>query len=242
MLPDPEFALEEPDGLLAAGGSLSVRWLLAAYAHGIFPWFDSDDEHILWWSPSQRAVMRPGDMRVSRSLAKRIRNAGFTLTMDQAFDDVVYRCSKPRRDTSGTWITPRMRDAYHALFVQGYAHSVEVWQDAERTEEELEEGEQREAQRQLVGGLYGVSIGAVFCGESMFSAVKDASKVAFYTLQKQLEAWQFALIDCQIIKPHLASLGVTEMPRAEFLTELEHAVQQPTRRGRWRFDEPSGNF
>ena len=221
-LPDPELALDEPDGLLAAGGSLSVRWLLTAYAHGIFPWFDSDDEHILWWSPSRRAVLRPGEMHISRSLAKRIRNGGFTLTMDQAFDEVMFNCSKPRRDSSGTWITPRMRDAYHALFVEGWGHSVEAWQDDK-----------------LVGGLYGVSIGAVFCGESMFSRVADASKVAFHALQLQLQAWQFDLIDCQIINPHLASLGVTEIPRKEFLTRLERAVQQPTRRGRWRFDEPS---
>jgi len=221
-LPDPQLALDEPDGLLAAGGSLSVRWLLTAYAHGIFPWFDSDDEHILWWSPSMRAVMRPGEMRVSRSLRKRIRNAGFKLTMDTAFDAVMFNCSKPRRDSAGTWITQRMREAYHALFVQGYAHSVEVWR-----------GET------LCGGLYGVSIGSVFCGESMFSAERDASKIAFHALQRQLEAWQFDLIDCQIINPHLASLGVTEMTRERFLELLEEAVQQPTRRGRWRFDEPS---
>ncbi len=221
-LPDPHTALDDPDGLLAAGGSLSVRWLLSAYASGIFPWFDSDDEHILWWSPSKRAVLCPGEMHVTRSLTKRIRNAGFRLSMDEAFDAVVFNCSKPRRDSAGTWITPRMRDAYHALYVQGYAHSVEVWRD-----------------EVLCGGLYGVSIGSAFCGESMFSVERDASKVAFYTLQKQLHAWQFDLIDCQMVNPHLSSLGVVEIPRTEFLARLENAVQQPTRRGRWRFDEPS---
>lgn len=221
-LPAPQLALDEPDGLLAAGGSLSVAWLLAAYAHGIFPWFDSDDDHILWWSPSMRAVLHPGEMRVTRSLAKRIRNAGFRLSMDEEFDSVMFNCSKPRRDSAGTWITPRMLEAYHALFEEGFAHSVEVWRDGT-----------------LCGGLYGVSIGTVFCGESMFSAAPDASKVAFHALQRQLAAWQFNLIDCQIINPHLASLAVTEIPREAFLQELDHAVQQPTRRGRWRFDEPS---
>ncbi len=217
--PNPLYALSEPDGLVAAGGDLTVEWLIEAYSTGLFPWFDSDDEHILWWSPAHRAVLKPGEMRVTRSLAKRIRNAGFSVTMDRCFAEVVEHCSKPRPDSLGTWITPRMKSAYVNLHRQGYAHSVEVWQAD-----------------QLCGGLYGVSIGRVFCGESMFSAVKDASKIAFYHLQQQLKTWQFLLIDCQIMNPHLAKLGVKEMPRDEFLQLLAKNAQFASRVGCWRFD------
>jgi leucyl/phenylalanyl-tRNA--protein transferase len=218
--PDPRNALDEPDGLVAAGGDLSVAWLLEAYSRGLFPWFDSDDEHILWWSPSTRAVMRPGTMRVPRSLAKRIRNAGFNLTMDEAFTTVVSNCRKPRGEETGTWITQRMQDAYASLHLEGYAHSVEVWQEGE-----------------LCGGLYGVSLGRIFCGESMFAIAKDASKVAFHALQLQLAKWDFSLIDCQIMNPHLASLGVSDIPRSQFLTVLQDNAVWPTRRGLWRFDQ-----
>jgi leucyl/phenylalanyl-tRNA--protein transferase len=217
--PDPHTALQEPDGLLAAGGDLTVAWLLEAYANGVFPWFDSDDEFILWWSPAKRAVLHPGGMHVSRSLAKRIRNAGFTLSMDTAFDAVVGACGAQRRDGSGTWITPRMRAAYNALHAQGYAHSVEVWSDND-----------------LCGGLYGVSLGAMFFGESMFSKQADASKVAFHALQAQLARWQFELIDCQIMNPHLHSLGVNEISREEFLHMLEQNAHKSTKRGMWCFD------
>ena len=217
--PNPKYALKDPDGLVAAGGDLTVPWLLEAYSTGLFPWFDSDDEHILWWSPARRAVLRPGSMRVTRSLAKRIRNAGFVVTMDEAFAAVVSHCSKPRGDGAGTWITQRMQNAYLALHQAGYAHSVEVWQDEE-----------------LCGGLYGVSIGRVFCGESMFTRDKDASKIGFHALQRQLAQWEFSLIDCQIMNPHLASLGVTEIPRDEFLVMLNSNTAWPTRRGKWCFD------
>lgn len=218
--PNPRYALTEPDGLVAAGGALTVPWLLEAYGNGLFPWFDSDDDHILWWSPAQRAVLIPGQMRVSRSLGKRIRNGGFSVTMDQQFDQVIERCSEPRADQGGTWITNNMQAAYIELHLQGYAHSVEVWLDGE-----------------LCGGLYGLSLGRMFCGESMFSRSKDASKVAFYALQSQLQVWDFTLLDCQIMNPHLHSLGVTEIPRAEFLQYVQANQACPTRRGRWSFDE-----
>jgi len=217
--PDPRHAPVEPDGLLAAGGDLTVEWLLEAYANGIFPWFDSDEQHILWWSPAERAVLRPGHMRVPRSLAKRIRNAGFRLTMDAAFDGVVAACSQPRASDGGTWITPHMRRAYSDLHAAGYAHSVEVWFN-----------------NQLCGGLYGVAVGSVFCGESMFSRVSDASKVALHALQNQLAAWRFELIDCQIMNPHLQSLGVERISREAFLRVLEAGADKPARLGVWRFD------
>jgi len=223
--PNPQQALNEPDGLLAAGGDLSVEWLLCAYTSGIFPWFDSDDEPILWWSPAQRAILRPGAMHVSRSLRKRIINGGFKVTFDQCFGAVVHQCSQPRASSTGTWITAAMSDAYQTLHQEGYAHSLEVWH-----------------QDQLCGGLYGVSVGHAFCGESMFSIEKDASKVAFYALQRQLQAWRFTLLDCQILNPHLASLGVEEISRASFLSELATATSHETRRGLWQFDNPSAIF
>ena len=218
--PNPQRALEEPDGLLAAGGGLDPGWLIEAYACGIFPWFNSDDEHILWWSPSTRAVLLPGAMHTPRSLRKRIRNAGFRVVLDEAFLNVVRGCSGPRQGTDGTWITPRMMQAYHDLFQRGYAHSVEVYLD-----------------QSLVGGLYGVSLGGAFFGESMFSRVSDASKVALYWLQRQLQAWGFLLIDCQLMNPHLATLGVGEINRTQFLEILQTTNKLPTRQGRWRFDE-----
>ena len=217
--PNPAYALKEPDGLLAAGAALDVAWLVEAYAHGIFPWFDSDDDHILWWCPERRAVLTPGTMKVRRSLAKRMRNSGFEVSLDQDFAAVVHACSEPRRDGGGTWITPRMRAAYLALFDAGFAHSVEARLDGE-----------------LVGGLYGVSLGRVFFGESMFAVMADASKAAFYHLQSQLAEWQFTLIDCQILSPHLASLGVSEISREEFLEILSSNAAEPSRVGPWRFE------
>ena len=218
--PDPHHALAEPDGLVAAGGALTVEWLLTAYAHGIFPWFDSDDEHVLWWSPARRAVITPGQMRRSRSLTKRIRNAGFDVRVDSAFESVVAGCSGPRSRADGTWITPAMRKAYGQLHHAGFAHSVEVWQAD-----------------QLVGGLYGVSLGRYFFGESMFSRVSDASKVAFHALHVQLQAWEFHLIDCQLQNPHLASLGVIEIPRSEFLADLARNPLERTKTGPWPLHE-----
>jgi leucyl/phenylalanyl-tRNA--protein transferase len=196
-----------------------VEWLICAYSQGLFPWFDSDQDHVLWWSPASRAVIKPGAMRITRSLSKRIRNSGFTVTFDRDFAAVVTGCSGPRGDQAGTWITPNMFAAYQELHQAGYAHSVEVWHQAE-----------------LVGGLYGVSLGALFFGESMFAVEKDASKIAFYVLQKTLAQWGFKLIDCQIMNPHLASLGVTSMPRDEFLGILADNESEPTRLGPWQLD------
>lgn len=215
--PDP--AAGPREGPLAQGGAIVPALLLDAYAHGIFPWFGSDRGAVLWWSPDPRAVLRPAALRISRSLAKRLRAGRCRVTADHAFAEVVAGCAAPRRDRSGTWITPRMMDGYIALHRLGYAHSVEVWQ-----------GEA------LAGGLYGVSLGRMFFGESMFSAVADASKVALAHLARQLAAWRFTLIDCQIMNDHLASLGARPMPRQRFLELVAANGGCRTRRGRWRFD------
>ncbi len=214
--PHPEQAMSDPDGLLAAGGDLSTEWLVEAYSHGIFPWFDDDDDHILWWSPATRAVLQPGHMKVSRSLSKRIRNGGFSIRWDQDFAAVIQACRGPRRDSAGTWITPRMQAAYTRLHHQGLAHCVAAFRDGA-----------------MVGGLYGVSLGRMFFGESMFSHVSDASKVAFFHLQEQLQAWNFQLIDCQMENPHLMRLGVTRMPRNRFLQLLTQNRAFPTHSGNW---------
>jgi len=216
--PPPELATDE--GLLAVGGDLSRERLLAAYRHGIFPWF-SEGQPPLWWSPDPRALLFPGQMRITRSLAKRIRNGGFTLTMDSRFREVMERCAAPRRGDAdgGTWIVPEMVDAYCALFKAGDAHSIEVWREG-----------------RLVGGLYGVAVGAAFCGESMFSIERDASKVALVYLAAQLARWSYHFIDCQLPTPHLASLGVVAVPRREFLTRLAAAVAAPGHPGRWQLD------
>jgi len=217
--PPIERALAEPNGLLAAGGDLSIERLLKAYSRGIFPWFD-DDQPILWWSPDPRAVLFPQDLHISRSLHKTLRSGRFRVTLDQNFDAVIRACSAPRKGAQGTWITEDIIDAYNALHARGFAHSVECWH-----------------QDELVGGLYGVALGKLYFGESMFSRMTDASKVAFVHLVRQLEQWGFPLIDCQIMNPHLASLGATLMPRATFkgwLNDFVPAIetlrqQQPVR-------------
>ena len=216
--PNPNRALTDPDGLLAAGGALTPDWLIEAYARGIFPWFGPEDDYILWWSPAQRAVIKPGTMKVSRSLRKKLRNTDYQVSMDTEFVAVVTGCQAPRADSSGTWITPEMLDAYTALHEAGLAHSVEVRLDG-----------------QLVGGLYGVSLGKFFFGESMFSRVSDASKIAFFYLHRHLSDMAFELIDCQIQNPHLASLGVIEMPRHVFLEHLAHNPLDQTVQGDWQF-------
>lgn len=217
--PPPERALREPNGLLAVGGDLSVKWLLAAYRSGVFPWFDDDRGPILWWSPDPRAVLLPAELRVSRRLARRLRNGGFTVTFDQAFNAVVKGCAAPRGRTGGTWITPRMRRAYQRLHRAGYAHSCEVWRGGE-----------------LVGGVYGVSLGAMFFGESMFFRETDASKIALVSLVRAVERWGFTLLDCQVMNPHLESLGAREIPREEFLHRLAANEAVPTRQGPWRWN------
>jgi leucyl/phenylalanyl-tRNA---protein transferase len=218
--PPPDRALTEPNGLLALGGDLSVRRLLAAYRSGIFPWFDDDRGPILWWSPDPRAVLLPEELHVSRRLERRLRSGYFQVTFDRAFAEVIQGCAAPRANASGTWITGRMRRAYHRLHRAGFAHSVEVWH--------------RDA---LVGGLYGVSLGRMFFGESMFFIEPDASKVALATLIRQIERWGFGLLDCQVMNPHLRSLGAREMPRAEFLERLARSNRHPTRRGSWELDD-----
>lgn len=221
--PRPEMALDEPNGLLAVGGRLTVDWLLAAYTRGIFPWFNDDREPILWWSPDPRAVLLRGAFKVSRSLARRIRNAGFQMTLDTAFAEVTAGCAAPRAARGdhppGTWITPGMRAAYQRLHEAGFAHSMEVWHAGG-----------------LAGGLYGISLGSLFFAESMFTCERDASKVALYTLARQVERWGFDLIDCQVMNPHLERLGVTEMPRSRFLRYVRGTDLAHTRRGRWQLD------
>jgi leucyl/phenylalanyl-tRNA--protein transferase len=196
--PDTAQALLEPDGLLAAGGDLTPERLLAAYRGGIFPWF-CDGQPILWWAPDPRSILYPQGLKISRSLRKTLKNKPFEVTIDKAFDAVTRGCAGPRRGETGTWITASMRDAYATLHRRGYAHSVECWEHGE-----------------LVGGLYGVAIGQVFFGESMFNRVTDASKVAIAILAERLTEWEYKLIDCQVHNPHLASLGAGTIPRRDF--------------------------
>jgi len=217
--PSVEHALQDPNGLLAAGGDLSTARLLQAYRGGIFPWY-SEGQPILWWSPEPRMVLPPAEIRITRSLRKRIRNSDYELRVDTAFRRVVAACAAPRDDHGGTWITPEIAAAYTALHRAGYAHSVETWIDGA-----------------LAGGLYGVSIGGMFFGESMFSKAPDASKIALAHLARQLTRWNFGLIDCQMSTPHLASLGAREMRRAQFMRHLTELVNYPTRLGGWRFDD-----
>jgi leucyl/phenylalanyl-tRNA--protein transferase len=208
-------ALQEPNGLLAAGGDLSQERLLDAYRHGIFPWF-SRGEPILWWSPDPRMVLYTGELKISRSLAKSLRNKGYALTVDTAFREVVKGCANRKE----TWLGRQMQAAYLALHRSGYAHSVETWRG-----------------RDLVGGLYGVAIGRMFYGESMFSTATDASKVALVGLAKELLRRGFPLIDCQMKTPLLASLGGREIPRAAFLRALTALVNYADPPGKWSLVE-----
>jgi len=216
--PPLESALREPNGLLAAGGDLSPRRLIAAYSHGIFPWFNPGDP-ILWWSPDPRMVLIPGELKVSRSLRKTLKKQIYEIRVDTAFPQVMQACAAPRDEHGGTWITPAMISAYTELHRQGLAHSVETWMEDK-----------------LVGGLYGVSLGRMFYGESMFSLATDASKIAFVHLVRQLERWGFGMIDCQMKTAHLASLGAREIPRAEFSQRLAALVNLSEVTGRWRLD------
>ncbi|MBZ5486338.1 leucyl/phenylalanyl-tRNA--protein transferase [Halomonas aquamarina] len=203
MFPSTSEALDSPNGLLAAGGELSPAWLVEAYRRGIFPWY-SDDDPILWWSPDPRMVLRPEQFKLRRSLAKRLRNGGFGVTLNQHFERVIDACAAPRDENTGTWITDEMYNAYVTLHRLGIAHSIEVHQAG-----------------QLVGGLYGLAMGPVFFGESMFSSVPDASKVALAHLASAMHAGGGKLIDCQMHTPHLQSLGAATVARETFLNYLE---------------------
>lgn len=207
--PDPERAERDPDGLLAIGGDLSPTRLLDAYRNGIFPWY-SGDQPILWWSPDPRTVLYPDRVLVSRSLRRSLRRAGFEVSFDLAFDDVIRACAGPRRDADGTWITTEMTRAYRQLHLLGHAHSVEVWQGGV-----------------LAGGLYGVAIGKAFFGESMFSTVRDASKIALVALCRRLVDRGYLVIDCQVRTDHLLRLGAEEMPRRDFLSLVRRACALP---------------
>jgi len=219
--PPLSLALREPNGLLAAGADLSPARLLQAYGSGIFPWF-GDGQPILWWSPDPRMVLFPAELKVSRSLAKTLRKNAFELRSDSAFREVMQACGQPRAGQDGTWITAQMVEAYSALHGQGIAHSVETWRDGE-----------------LVGGLYGVALGRMFFGESMFSRATDASKVALAALVRQLGRWNFGMIDCQMNTRHLASLGAREIPRAEFTRRLKELIHYPQVPVPWHL-EPGG--
>jgi leucyl/phenylalanyl-tRNA---protein transferase len=217
--PPLELALSEPNGLLCAGGDLSPQRLLQAYRHGIFPWY-SKDEPILWWSPDPRMVLFPSEFKISRSLRRTLRSGNYRIQLDRHFPAVVRACAQTRRkDQTGTWITTAMQAAYGTLHELGFAHSVETWVD-----------------EKLVGGLYGLAIGKMFYGESMFSHATDASKIAIAHLAGFLEAHGFGLIDCQMNTPHLASLGAREIPRRDFIARLHELTALSSAGGCWPAD------
>lgn len=214
--PDVEKSLDDPNGLLAIGGCLSTERLVNAYQHGIFPWFNEGDP-ILWWSPNPRLVLKPQDLRISRSLKKILRRQEFLITFDNAFLETLHACSSPRENGTGTWITDSMINAYATLHDKGIAHSVEAWYDGK-----------------LCGGLYGVALGRVFFGESMFFTRSNASKAAFATLSKYLQIWNYSLIDCQVKTKHLVSLGAIEIKRKEFINQLAIYCKQPVSLLAWK--------
>lgn len=213
--PDISRAAREPDGLLAAGGDLSQERLLYAYRHGIFPWYEAG-QPVLWWSPDPRCVLLPGDFHVARRFRRDLAHSAFTVSFNAAFSDVVDGCAGRRLGQNGTWITPEMATAYHGLHVGGWAHSVEVWNgDA------------------LVGGIYGIAIGRAFFGESMFSREANTSKIALLALCRQLLAHDFSLLDCQVVSPHLLTLGARPMSREEFRRMLGTACKPRQRFSDW---------
>jgi leucyl/phenylalanyl-tRNA--protein transferase len=216
VFPPPELAGK--DGLLAVGGDLSIPRLILAYRQGIFPWYNPG-EPIFWWSPDPRLILEPSDLHVSRRLERIIRQGRFQITLDHAFKEVIRACSETRmKSGEGTWITPEMIEAYTELHYLGKTHSVETWQGD-----------------RLVGGLYGIAMGRVFFGESMFSKVTNASKAAFVTLVRQLSEWGFAMIDCQVTTQHLLSLGAKKIPRPFFLKRLKKLIDIPSKaqNGKW---------
>jgi leucyl/phenylalanyl-tRNA--protein transferase len=217
--PPVEQALDDPNGLLAAGGGLSVGRLLDAYARGIFPWF-SEGDPVLWWCPDPRMVLPTDAVHISRSLRRRLRRDDYEITFDRAFAQVLRACAMPRKHDSGTWLVPTMITAYEHLHDIGVAHSVEIWRNGE-----------------LAGGLYGVALGRMFFGESMFTRQTDASKMALVLLSCQLARWQVPWIDCQMRTEHLASLGAVEIPRRAFVREVQRLVRLPHIARPWQVDE-----
>jgi len=216
--PPLDHALDEPNGLLAAGGSLSVARLVDAYARGIFPWYSAGDP-VLWWSPDPRTVLFVEELHVSRSLRKRLRRRDYEVTADRAFGEVLRGCAAPRAGEDGTWLVPSMMDAYERMHAAGLAHSVEVWIDGA-----------------LAGGLYGVAMGRVFFGESMFTRSTDASKIGFVHLVAQLARWGVPMIDCQLRTDHLESLGARAIPRRDFARHVARLVRLTPIPVPWRFD------
>jgi leucyl/phenylalanyl-tRNA--protein transferase len=215
----PPADLADDSGVLAVGGDLSPERLLLAYSLGIFPWY-SHELPILWHSPDPRTVLEPARIHVPKSLKKQMSREPYRVTLDTAFADVIRACAEsPRPGQNGTWITEDMQAAYIELHRRGFAHSIEAWAGGE-----------------LAGGLYGVSLGAAFFGESMFARRSDASKIAFVTLVRQLSAWRFHMIDCQMETDHLRRFGAENWPRKRYLAELKHCLSVPTRQGRWHFD------
>ena len=215
--PPPEMAWQEPNGLIAIGGDLSSRRLINAYRSGIFPWFN-EGEPIYWWNPDPRSVLFPEAIRISRSLRKSIRNKGYTITFNRNFKKVIESCAALRDYSEGTWISPQMQQAYCKLHKLGVAHSIEVYNIAD----------------ELVGGLYGISSGGVFSGESMFSTERDTSKIAFVALAWYAQQVGYSLIDCQIENPHLVSLGAVNIPRKDYLQILKSS---PSAQADWVFDQ-----
>ena len=217
VFPDPSSA--DKDGLIAAGGDLSVEALITAYSRGIFPWF-SEDSPLLWWSPDPRLVLFPDRFKASHSLQQAVMRRKYAIRFDNDFEAVIRNCAGiDRKGQEGTWITSDMQHAYCDLHYEGYAHSVESYYDGK-----------------LVGGLYGVSLGKAFFGESMFYQMPDASKVALFSLVEQLKKWDFHFIDAQQTTAHLKSLGAEEITRTKFLALLKTALQYPTKRGKWAMD------
>ena len=213
--------MREPNGLLCAGMDLSPERILDAYRHGIFPWFNPG-EPVLWWSPDPRMVLAPSKVRISRSLRQRMKRGDYEIRVDTSFKQVMQACAEPRDGQSGTWIVPAMLDAYTRLHLMGFAHSVETWVDGE-----------------LAGGLYGISIGRMFYGESMFSRQTDASKLALVHLCRQLDAWGFGMIDCQMETSHLATMGASPIPRETFIRELNRLVELEPVCTPWRINDAS---
>jgi leucyl/phenylalanyl-tRNA--protein transferase len=216
--PDPELALDEPNGLLAMGGDLSPQRLRRAYAQGIFPWYNPD-ESVLWWCPDPRTVFETDAVHISRRLRRTLAKADYAVTLDEDFNSVISNCAGTRAGNPGTWLGPEMRAAYAKLHALGDAHSIEVWRDGT-----------------LIGGLYGVALGRMFFGESMFSRESDASKIALVWLARQLYAWGFPLLDGQVGSDHLYRMGAIDLPRSKFLKIVRQAISKPGPSGAWHFD------